>query len=188
MNTESPVHTVHKDKRKSLYFASFFFTFPILILHTFMRWRRTELGVVKSAVRTFLFWLPILVAMVLVVVFNGNEDVTKAIWTSWNDCMQRYPTSRVAEMGHGDIGMGVGFLEKDIWYALSLHASIVWKSPFLRVIPIALVNIYVFAAFFYFDAILPPCWFFFLPLLVYLIVILHRGKVEKRNILFITNN
>lgn len=129
--------------------ASFFFTFPILMLHTLMRWHRTGLGVVKSTGKTFLFWFPILVVVVLVYVFNGNEDVAKAIWASWNDCMQRFPTSRVAEIGLYKTGVGVRFLEKDIWYALSLHTSIVWKSPFLRVIPIALVNIYVFAALFY---------------------------------------
>jgi len=129
--------------------ASFFFTFPILMLHTLMRWYRTGLGVVMSAGKTFLFWFPIFVVMVLVYVFNGNEDVTKVIWASWNDCMQRYPTSRGAEMGLNEIGVGVRFLEKDIWYALSLHTGIVWKSPFLRVIPIAIVNVYVFAALFY---------------------------------------
>ena len=52
-------------------------------------------------------------------------------------------------MGLNEIGVGVRFLEKDIWYALSLHTGIVWKSPFLRVIPIAIVNVYVFAALFY---------------------------------------
>lgn len=82
--------------------ASFFYTFPILMLILFQQFYRHYVGFVKSAVRSAILFLPILLAMVAVCLNRGDRYIAEAIWESWGEVFAAYPS------GQEQVAMGEG--------------------------------------------------------------------------------
>lgn len=119
--------------------ASFFFTFPILMLHTLVYYydKSSKLNCVKELIT---IWLPAVLTMMLVSYFKGSEDIAKAIWASWADCLYRYPLNG----NEAPIGDGPQFLSFGLSDALKRHIAVSWNSPMHLVF-----NFYTFIAVYY---------------------------------------
>lgn len=83
-----------------LHEASFFYTFPILMLHSYCHGRNSSLTAMKSAWRCVLQFLPVLLVMAAACLFKGNENVAQAIWDSWVPIIGNYQAD-TAKMGWG---------------------------------------------------------------------------------------
>lgn len=87
--------------------ASFFFTYPILMLYSYRLYRRSNLSRLRSASRTFVCFLPVLVVMAAVCLFKGDKSVAQAIWASWSEVFAAYPdASGSSLMGSGVQALG----------------------------------------------------------------------------------
>lgn len=71
--------------------ASFFFTFPILLLCSYGQFRASNLSRSRSALLSLLQFLPVLVVMAVVCLFKGDKSVADAIWASWDKVFATYP-------------------------------------------------------------------------------------------------
>ena len=80
--------------------ASFFYTFPILMLYGFHHHRGQRLSIVKSLCTSALQFLPVVLVMGAACIFKGNENVAQAIWDSWVPVVGRYQAD-VSKMGWG---------------------------------------------------------------------------------------
>ena len=80
--------------------ASFFYTFPILMLYGFHHHRDQRLSIVKSLCTSALQFLPVVLVMGAACIFKGNENVAQAIWDSWVPVVGRYQAD-VSKMGWG---------------------------------------------------------------------------------------
>lgn len=89
--------------------ASFFFTFPILMLCSYFYSRADNLSRSRSAVQSLVHFLPVLVVMALVSLFKGDKDVADAIWASWHKVFAAYP----APDGPSPVGASVQALGWD---------------------------------------------------------------------------
>ncbi len=83
-----------------LHEASFFYTFPILMLYSYCQGRDSRLTAIKSAWRSLLQFLPVLLVMAATCLFKGNENVAQAIWDSWVPIIGNYQADTV-KMGWG---------------------------------------------------------------------------------------
>ena len=83
-----------------LHEASFFYTFPILMLYSYCQGRDNRLTAIKSAWRSLLQFLPVLLVMAAACLFKGNENVAQAIWDSWVPIIGNYQAD-TAKMGWG---------------------------------------------------------------------------------------
>lgn len=82
--------------------AAFFFTFPILILITYQKLRHNHTGGWKSVSICLLQFLPILLSMTAVCLNKGDIHVAEAIWNSWKEVFDAYPSGQIpVEMGQG---------------------------------------------------------------------------------------
>ena len=80
--------------------ASFFYTFPILMLYGFHHHRGQHLSITKSLCTSALQFLPVVLVMGAACIFKGNENVAQAIWDSWVPVVGRYQAD-VSKMGWG---------------------------------------------------------------------------------------
>ena len=80
--------------------ASFFYTFPILMLYGFHHHRGQRLSIMKSLCTSALQFLPVVLVMGAACIFKGNENVAQAIWDSWVPVVGRYQAD-VSKMGWG---------------------------------------------------------------------------------------
>ena len=80
--------------------ASFFYTFPILMLYGFHHHRSQRLSIVRSLCTSALQFLPVVLVMGAACIFKGNENVAQAIWDSWVPVVGRYQAD-VSKMGWG---------------------------------------------------------------------------------------
>ena len=80
--------------------ASFFYTFPILMLYGFHHHRGQRLSIAKSLCTSALQFLPVVLVMGAACIFKGNENVAQAIWDSWGPVVGRYQAD-VSKMGWG---------------------------------------------------------------------------------------
>ena len=71
--------------------ASFFFTYPILMLYSYGIYRKSGMTWSRSAVKTLICFLPVLVIMAVVCLFKGDKSVADAIWSSWGKVFAAYP-------------------------------------------------------------------------------------------------
>lgn len=87
--------------------ASFFFTYPILMLYSYHLYRRSNLSRPRSAARALVCFLPVLVVMAAVCLFKGDKSVAQAIWASWGEVFAAYPdASGSSLMGSGVQALG----------------------------------------------------------------------------------
>ena len=80
--------------------ASFFYTFPIIMLYSFHHNRSQQLSMTKSLCTSFLQFLPVILVMGAACLFKGNENVAQAIWDSWVPVVGRYQ-AETSKMGWG---------------------------------------------------------------------------------------
>jgi len=116
--------------------GSFFFTFPILMLHSYCESRSHNLSSSRSAASSLLRFLPVLAVMAAVIIFRGNNHVADAIWASWDKVFATYPAD-----GGSQIGLGVQALTWDPVTTFNKHlysAYVGSDSPSYWGIPLAL--------------------------------------------------
>lgn len=122
--------------------ASFFFTFPVLIMCGFYHCSHKK----KDFFRMLVIWLPIVLLFLFVVMHKGDAEVMTAIWQSWEPCFIAYPT------GNGEIpgtGNGVEFLNMTSIEAIALHIRLVWLARFAPYVPSFPFNIYLIICTYY---------------------------------------
>ncbi len=110
--------------------ATFFFTFPLLILHYFLMGYKKGFAW-KSLGAAFLLFLPALLTMGVVCLFKGNQTVVEAIWTSWKPCMEAYPLSCDVT----SVETAVNALTWGALRTFKTHMMINWTGWFLKPIP-----------------------------------------------------
>lgn len=87
--------------------ASFFFTYPILMLYSYRLYRRSNMSRPRNAARTLMCFLPVLAVMAAVCLFKGDKSVAQAIWASWGEVFAAYPdASGSTLMGSGVQALG----------------------------------------------------------------------------------
>lgn len=79
--------------------ASFFYTFPIVMLHAFHRLRVRHFSVATSAVRCLLQFLPVLVTMCIACLFKGDQQIAQTIWASWGRMFGAFQPDAASQMG-----------------------------------------------------------------------------------------
>lgn len=79
--------------------ASFFYTFPILMLYEFHRLRTRQHSVTTSVARCLLPFLPMLVTMAVACLFKGNQQIAEAIWASWGKMFSAFQPDAINQMG-----------------------------------------------------------------------------------------
>lgn len=131
--------------------ASFFYTFPILMLFYFMKDRtkvplNMPINNIKaqsySFLRTLCFFSPILITMLFVCIYKGNQEYAESIWYSWNNIFEMFPQD--AKLTR--IGEGVQALAWDAKETFSGHLMVAYmgganSSPWR--IPLAIFNLVV---------------------------------------------
>lgn len=73
--------------------ASFFYTFPILMLLYYNINRISHKTTVKSFKTCLLSFLPIILTMLIVCIFKGNPNCAESIWASWQEVFAAYPSN-----------------------------------------------------------------------------------------------
>ena len=112
--------------------STFFFTFPILMLHTLAYEKKDKIK------NLLILWIPAIITMGLVCIFKGTERTPALIWNSWMDCITTFPLGN-----NTGIGAGVAFLSNGL-NVINSHFTTVWggyKSTIL--------NLYSFVAIYY---------------------------------------
>lgn len=119
--------------------ASFFYTFPILAVLLYQKYRNHLWTVCKSCLACFICFIPILIIMSVVCLYKGDITVAETIWNSWGMVFESYPS----EYGFMPIGEGVGALS---WEATKTFTDHLYSSyvghytPSYTRIPIVLLN------------------------------------------------
>lgn len=121
--------------------ASFFFTFPILIVHYLVYGTSTHDRI--TPLKGCMIWLLPLSLMVLVCICKGNADIPYQIWASWDDCLHRYPLNGETVISYGPL-----FLARNITDTIHMHFQATWLYP--SGVATILLNIYVLIAAYYF--------------------------------------
>lgn len=98
--------------------ASFFFFFPLLVVYSYAIYtKKLNRKSIDSVLKHFLPFVPALLTMFLVCLFNGNENLPKIVWHSWNDIFQTYPDGTYSfSVLQSRIGSGVSALS---WKTMS---------------------------------------------------------------------
>ena len=103
--------------------ASFFYTFPIILLDTYMQ--NSDFCSFKRNVKICIIrFSPILVTMLLVSIFHGDQDISNRIWTSWKVVFNAYPDGT----DNGIVGSGLQYLNSGLVPAAKYHLSVAYKG------------------------------------------------------------
>lgn len=106
-----------------LHEASFFYTFPILMLDTWMMTQQHN-TFEKSLCSCLLLFSPILAVMMLVSFFHGNQEIADSIWASWKDVFAAFPDGTDNKV----VGSGIQYLISDLLHAAKYHLSVAYKG------------------------------------------------------------
>lgn len=122
--------------------ASFFYTFPILILLYFYRLRKGQRSFTTDCQLSLLSFLPILLTMALVCIFKGDPKTAEIIWDSWRKVFSSFPCCcDTTIIGEGVEALTWGAQET---FVNHLKASYIGShSPSYMLIPIAIFNLFV---------------------------------------------
>ena len=108
--------------------ASFFYTFPLLMLCCYMNKDDQGCSTCIKLGKCLLQFIPILVTMLLACTFKGNEDIVNIIWNSWKEVFAIYDTNYPLT----EIGLGVKALAWDSSMTFKNHlcwAYLGYNSP-----------------------------------------------------------
>lgn len=120
--------------------ASFFYTFPILMLYYFCE-DSSHISFTKRIISTLLLFSPILITLIILSFFHGNLPTAIAIWNSWGRIL---PDSSFSDLSVYSIGKGVEALTWSITETGIKHikgAFLGYPSSHIWKIPIVLFNI-----------------------------------------------
>ncbi len=126
--------------------ASFFFTFPILIIHSCCVAISRSRNKGFSLMRMSAIWIPVLFLFMMIVLHKGNADIMAAIWKSWEPCFHAYP---MKSGNYPHLGIGVGFLNMTSLDAILLHIKLTWLNVFAPYVPSLPFTIYVIVCVYY---------------------------------------
>ena len=120
--------------------ASFFYTFPILMLYDFYRMRSQRHTVGASLGWCLLHFMPVLMTMGLVCLFKGDQQMAETVWASWGTVINTYqPGTAASEIGLSvrALGWNAGETFFNHLYTgyIGCHAPQWWR------LPIALLNL-----------------------------------------------
>ncbi len=118
--------------------ASFFYTFPILMLYCFHYSRSRQESISSSVTTCLMRFLPVLLVMAAVCLFKGNESTAQCVWASWEPVISNYQADAAT------IGNGVGALGWDarVIFPYHLVTSLVGQTnPSGWRIPLVLFNL-----------------------------------------------
>ena len=119
--------------------ASFFYTFPILMLSLFLKYKDRQQSFRQSCSTSILQFMPIIIAMTTVCIFKGNQETANIIWNSWNKVFIAFPSNdSTTSIGAGVDALSWGGQETFINH---LKAGYIGSNtPSLMRIPIVLFN------------------------------------------------
>ena len=120
--------------------ASFFYTFPILILYDFKIIRNKQSFCIKSLL-CLLHFMPMIITMVIVCIFKGSSNVAEFIWISWKEVFNNFPCYCDTTM----IGKGVDALAwgaKETFLNHLRAGYLGFHSPSYLRIPIVFFNFF----------------------------------------------
>lgn len=123
--------------------ASFFFTFPIVIVFFLVSVMR-RMSCLRAVLFTSAVFAPVVVTMALVCMFKGSADMALVIWESWRPCMEAYPCGNVQE-----IGQGVEALSWDAAETFVMHFKSNWIAVFPGHLPSFITTSYKIIASYY---------------------------------------
>lgn len=120
--------------------ASFFYTFPILMLYDFYRLRAQRHTVGASLGWCLLHFMPVLMTMGLVCLFKGDQQMAESVWASWGAVFDTYqPGKAEAEVGLSVRALGWNAMET--FYNHLYTGYVGCHDPRLWRIPLALINL-----------------------------------------------
>ena len=120
--------------------ASFFYTFPILMLFLFLKNKDDQLSFRKNCTTGILQFIPIFIAMAIVCIFKGNQETANIIWNSWNKIFIAFPDNdNTTSIGDGVNALSWGAQETFINHLKAGYIGT--NSPSFIRIPIVLFNI-----------------------------------------------
>lgn len=123
--------------------ASFFYTFPILMLFLFQKQRNFPF--IRNCMSCLLRFMPILLAMAVVCIFKGDSNTAIIIWNSWGDVFTHFPCDcNLTVIGDGVNALTWGAQETFINHLTASYIGT--HSPSYFHIPIAIFNL--FAAYY----------------------------------------
>ena len=110
--------------------ASFFFTYPILMLYSYRRFRISSLSCSRSAARALIHFLPVLAVMAAVCLFKGDKSVADAIWASWGEVFASYPdASGIHQVGSSVQALGWNAVSTFGYHFHSAYLGCLSPSP-----------------------------------------------------------
>ena len=86
--------------------ASFFYTFPILMLYGFHKLRNRNRSILTSTVKCLLQFLPMMVVMAITCLFKGDQQIAQAIWASWGEMFSAFQPEAANELGKSIEALG----------------------------------------------------------------------------------
>lgn len=122
--------------------ASFFYTFPILILFLFQKNRNSQCALSKNIKVCLLQFMPIFIAMAIVCIFKGDQKTAEIIWNSWNKIFVIFPyQGDTTIIGAGVDALSWGTQETFINHLKAGYLGV--NSPSYLRIPIVMFNLFV---------------------------------------------
>lgn len=122
--------------------ASFFFIFPILIVHSLYYLFKEK----KKCLYLISFWSFLFCVFFIIILHKGNSDIASVIWNSWEPCFRTYSTHNGIIP---NLGRGVEFLEMNTIDTIRFHFGLVWLAQFAPSIPSFPFNIYLIICTYY---------------------------------------
>lgn len=120
--------------------ASFFYTFPIIMLFLFLKHEDTQQSLRQSCTTSLLQFMPIIIAMAIVCIFKGNQETANIIWNSWNKIFTTFPANdNTTSIGAGVDALSWGAQETFINHLKAGYIGT--NSPSIMRIPIVLFNL-----------------------------------------------
>lgn len=126
-----------------LFYEGIFFSFfPFLFLYTMMF---NHTSFYRRICMSLWLWWPVATVLLLIVGCHGDDNLSFAIWNSWNPCFSTYPLDTMIP----PMGKGVEWLQMSLLDAIKLHFSVSWLSGFVADIPVWPFNLYVIIAVYF---------------------------------------
>ena len=121
--------------------ASFFYTFPILMLFLFQNNRNSQWSLSKNCKVCLLQFVHSIIAMAIVCIFKGDQKTAEIIWNSWNNIFTNFPyKGDTTIIGAGVDALSWGTQETFINHMKAGYIGV--NSPSFLRIPIVLFNLF----------------------------------------------
>lgn len=114
--------------------ASFFYTFPILLLLDFHKMGNNQWSFSRKSLLCLIHFMPIFIAMAIVCIFKGNQNTAEIIWSSWAIVFNIFPCNcDTTVIGEGVNALTWGAQETFVNHLkagyLGSHSPSYWRIP-----------------------------------------------------------